>query len=499
MSITHDRVTGTEPDNRLRRDTVPFAGVLAQSASVMAPAMSAAFITYLAAIKAGAATPLSFVLATGACLLIGSVVSTFAARLPSAGSVYTFVTHGLNSTCGFVVGWCYAIAFAIACPAVLAGFGVFTSLVMTDLGAPGLLTEWTFWFGLGVLACLGLSWFGIEISSATQVVFTVLTVATLGLLAGIIVGKGGADGNTLDAFSPGAAGVGWSGVFAGMAFGILSFVGFETAATLAEETRNPRRMVPLAVMGSVLLGGVFYVAVTYATSIGYGVPEATTAWPASAAGIVALAEPFAAYLTNWALLAGAVSALLCALGAYNAGTRTVYAMGRDGVLPAALGRTHPRHRTPHVAIAANIAVTLAVAGLLIGTTSQAARDAVGATPGPLSAGFYLFAEGLTIITPLLVGCYGLLAVAGIRDALREGGPSRNRRVVVAFGALGACAVALYGSLYYCFVAPEGASVPGPYQAVPIVVLIVVVVGVAAAAALRRSRPNTWAAMGAVFE
>ncbi|MGQ0623654.1 MAG: amino acid permease [Sporichthyaceae bacterium] len=499
MTTTANPQGQPDQSNRLRRNTVPFAGVLAQSLSVMAPAMSAAFITYLAAVKAGAATPLSFVFAAGACLLIGGVVAAFAAQLPSAGSLYTFVTHGLNPTWGFVVGWCYAIALALACPAVVAGFSVFTSLVMTDLGAPGPLTEWTFWFALGVAACFALSWFGIELSSHTQVVFTIATVAVLLVLAGAVIGQGGAHGNTLDAFSPGAAGVGWSGVFAGMAFGILSFVGFETAATLAEETRNPRRMVPLAVMGSVGLGGAFYIVVTYATSIGYGVPEASTAWPQSAAGIVALAEPFAGYLANWALLAGAISALLCALGVHNAGTRTVYAMGRDGVLPSALGRTHPRYGTPHVAIAVNVALTLAIAAVLIAVTPQGARDAVGATPGPLSAGFYLFAEGLTIITPLFVGCYALLSVAGVRDALRDGRADLTRRIAVALGAFSACAVALYGALYYCFVAPEGASVPGPYRAVPILAGLVLTSGLACAVALRRRRPTAWEGMGAVFE
>ena len=71
-------------------------------------------------------------------------------------------------------------------------------------------------------------------------------------------------------------------------------------------------------------------------------------------------------------------------------------MGRDGILPKPLARTHPRHRTPHVAIATNLVLMVAVATVMIGATSQAGRDAVGATPGPLSAGFYLFAEGLTV-------------------------------------------------------------------------------------------------------
>src|ERR1700710_3244607 len=81
---------------QLRRDAVSLPGVVAHAVSVIAPTMSGAFITYLAAQKAGGATPLAFLLATIACLLIGLVVCDFAARLPSAGSLYTYAVHGLG-------------------------------------------------------------------------------------------------------------------------------------------------------------------------------------------------------------------------------------------------------------------------------------------------------------------------------------------------------------------------------------------------------------------
>ena len=493
-------------ENRLRRNAVSFPGALAQSVSVMAPAMSGAFITYLAAIKAGGATPLAFLLATGSCLLIGGVVSSFALRLSSAGSLYTYTVDGLGAFWGFLTGWLYSAALIIAGPAVLAGFAVFTSLVMGNVGAPDVLRRWELWFGIGLVVYFLLSWFAIEVSTRSQLVFTAATVAALLLLAAVIIGKGGARGNTVAVFSPRAAGVNWTLVLAGMAFGILSFTRFETAAVLGEETRDPRWAIPWAVVGSVVLGGVFYVVVTYATAIGYGAREATTAWPKSAAGIAALADRYAAWLGNWVLLAGGVSGLMCGLGAHNAATRTLYAMGRDGILPKPLARTHPRHRTPHVAIATNLVLMVAVATVMIGATSQAGRDAVGATPGPLSAGFYLFAEGLTVISPLVMLCYVLLSLAGARSVLRRRGggpgsaPIHLRRLAVPLGALLASTLALFGSLYYSVeeVAP-GAGVPGPYRAVPVVALTVIVAAAAAGLGLRRRRPGVWAGLGTVFE
>jgi amino acid transporter len=490
-------------ENRLRQDAISFRDALAQSVSVMAPAMSGAFVTYLAAIKAGGATPLAFLLAMVSCLLIGGVVSSFALRLPSAGSLYTYTVDGLGSFWGFIMGSTYSMALIIAGPSVLAGFAVFTGLVMRNVGAPDLLGQWWLWFGVGVVLYFFLSWFGIEFSTRTQLAFTAATVATLLLLAVVIIGTGGARGNTLEAFSPGAAGVSWPLVFAGMAFGILSFTGFETAAVLGEETRNPRRAIPWAVIGSVIFGGVFFVIVTYATSVGYGVREATIAWPRSAAGISALADRYASYLGNWVLLAGGISALFCGLGLHTAATRTLYVMGRDGVLPKPIGRTHRRHRTPHVAIVLNLALMIAVAAVIIGATSQATRDTVGATPGPLSSGFYLFTEGLTIISPLVMGCYALLSVAGIGSAARARAGDRGpdlRRLVVAVVSLLASGVALFGSLYYSFkeVAP-GAGIPGPYRAVPLAAAAAVITATSAGLVLRHRRREAWDAMGAIFE
>jgi amino acid transporter len=122
----------------LRPGVLGLPDALAQSVTVMAPTLAGGFITYLVAIKAGGATPLAFVLATLACLLIGAVVSEFARTLRSAGSLYTYAVHGLGPFWGFVTGWAYLAAIFLAGPAVLAGSGVFLGMAMEGLGAPSL-------------------------------------------------------------------------------------------------------------------------------------------------------------------------------------------------------------------------------------------------------------------------------------------------------------------------------------------------------------------------
>jgi amino acid transporter len=385
--------------------------------------------------------------------------------------------------------------------AVLAGFAVFTSQLMGNLGAPGLLQAWSLWYAVGLLLYFFLSYFGIVFSTRTQLVFTAATMATLLLLAAIIIGKGGAHGNTLDAFRPGAAGVSWPLVLGGLAFGIFSFMGFETAASLAEETHNPRRNIPAAVIGAVVVVGIFYVIVTYATSIGYGVREATTAWPASAGGLAALTRRYAPYLGDWVLLAGGLAGLFSGLATHNVMTRVLYVMGREGVLPRAVGRTHRAHRTPHVAIFLSLALLGAVAAVMIGVATPATRDAIGAASGPFSSGFYLFAEGFTIATPMLILCLVMVSIAGLRFAvsLGAGGP-RARSIAVSLGSLVVTTVGLIGSLYYSFVeVAPGAGIPGPYRVVPVVGALVVAVAGIVALVLRDRRRGAWERMGALFE
>jgi amino acid transporter len=481
----------------LRSDQLTLIDTIAQSVTVMAPAMSGGFITYLAAIKAGGATPLAFLLATGACLLIGGVVSNFAVELRSAGSLYTYAVAGLGSFWGYITGWTYGMGLWLAGPAVLAGSGSFMSLFMTGIGAPTFFQHWWLWFGIGLIGWFVLGYHDVRISTRVFLVFTGIGITVLLLLAIIVIAKGGAHGNTLKAFSPGAAHVSWTGIFGGVAFGLLSFTGFETAASLAEETKRPRRAIPAAVIGAVVLGGAFYVIVTYATSIGYGVREATTAWPASVSGLAPLTSKYAHWLTNIVYLVVAIDAFLCGLGLANVVTRTMFAMGRDRVLPGIFARTHPRHKSPYVALIAYVILSVLFPVILIVFTSTTTIEAITGTKGSLANGLYVFAEGLEIIPPAIMLGYVLLCVAGIAKGARDSRPSM---ILLSLGGVIAAGIAVYGSLYFSFTAPTpGASVPTPFAIIPWLVLGWLVIGALVAIWLRRSRPASWAGMGTVFE
>jgi len=484
--------------------------VIAQSVSVIAPAMSGAFLTYLAATKAGGATPLAYVLASLGAFAIGGVVAEFAKTMSSAGSLYTYTATGLTKTAGFVLGWLYSLAFIILAGAVLAGFGFFTSLLLQSVFDTSTFIPWWIFFVGGLVFAAGMSMFNVRISTRTQLILTAVSVAAMVVTAIWVIFDGSPEGTEqagksidMAAFWPPAADIPWSGILLGFAFGLLSFTGFEAGAVLAEETEKPKHNIPRAIIGSVAFAGVFYVLITYATSIGFGVKEAKVAWPASVAGLVAVSP--SKNLGNLVLLAAAISSLLCGLGVSTAASRFLFAMGREGVLPRALGKTNPKWHTPWTAIIFNvILMAVLIWGLLavLPTSTQVALTGVDADGNPIwptsmRGGLAAFSYWATLATPAVMFCYLLLGLAGVRKGSRDG----NRRLTIA-GVLATLTgiLAVIGSLYYSFkeVAP-GAGILFVFKIIPWVVLAAILVGIAIASYLRSKKPVAWADMGQVFD
>jgi amino acid transporter len=504
-------MTDTATASQLRR-RLTLTDVIAQSVTVIAPGMSGAFLTYLAATKAGGATPLAFVLAMLGALAVGSVVSEFGKTMPSAGSLYTYTSVGLSRTAGFVVGWMYSIAFIILAGAVIAGFGFFTSLLIQSLTDSETFVPWWIFFIVGLVFVAVMSLFDVKVSTRSQLIFTAISVVLMVIAAIAVIGKGSPEGTVqagksidLGAFWPSAAGVGWGGVIVGFAFGMLSFTGFEAGAVLAEETENPKTNIPKAIVGSVLAAGVFYIIVTYATSVGFGVREAKDAWPLSAAGLAAVAGNVSAGMGDLVLFAAAVSALFCGLGVHTAASRFLFAMGREEVLPSALGKTHAKWKTPWNAIIVSLVLyAVLIWGLLLVTGDATeialgggATEGVANLPTSVRGGIFTFGYWATLATPAVMLAYLLLGLAGIRKGQADG----NQKLVIK-GALAALtgALAVYGSLYYSFKeAAPGAGILTIIKLIPWITLGLVVIGLAIASYVKSSKRAAWDAMGRIFD
>src|SRR5580693_165015 len=360
-------MAATEPT--LARGAIGLREVLFQSVTSMAPAGAVALSIAAGASYAGGALPLAVLLALIACLLVASSIGQLAKHLPSAGSIFTYPAEAIHPALGFLVGWGYALVEALLGPitTVLCGYLV-GSIANSEWHWP-FRTTWVIFMIVAAILVAALNLRGIQISASTGTILGSFEIGVFVLLAVWLIVKAGGH-NTTSVFTLHFATIkgykGFSGIAAGSIYTILAFIGFEAAAPLAEEARNPRRTIQIAVVTSCLAIGLFYVLTTYAGDVFYG-PSKFVAFGGLGGGSPWIQLGRDVWSVGWVVVFLAILNSTFANG--NAGTlaatRTWFAMSRIGVLPSPLARTHPQWKTPTVGVIVQLVITLAV-GLPIG-------------------------------------------------------------------------------------------------------------------------------------
>jgi amino acid transporter len=355
-------VPGT-PGASLARGAVGLREIIFQSITHMAPAAAVAFSIPTGIAFGNGATPLAVIFALVGCLFVAISIGQLARHLPSAGSFATYTSKSLHPSLGFLIGWGYAFVEPLIVPILMLNLGFAAAdFFHTEFGwDPGL---WWPWAIAGSVLIFAIGYLGVRVSTRTGTILGIFEIGVFSVLAVWLIGKAGS-GNTLAVFGTKYATnpdfKGMTGVIAASVFTILAFIGFEAAAPLAEEARDPRRTVPRAVIGSALAIGLFYVLCTYAAVVFVGPNRASkeitfgTGWlnlGRAGWGGIGFLLVFLAIINSTIANANAGS---------NAATRTWYAFGRIRLLPSALSRVHPTHRSPSVATVAQFVVGLAVA------------------------------------------------------------------------------------------------------------------------------------------
>ena len=361
--MASDTVTASHSTNELKRNALGLPSTMAMSLAFISPTIGVLFISALIAGKAGVASPFTFILGTLGIALMASTLAQFTRRVTSAGTFYKFITLSLGRQVGFVAGMLLMFAYALQSPLNTNLFGGFVSSTLkTDFGFS--IPWWVLMVGIVVFVG-ALAWYSVHTSMQFDITFLIAEVTVVAALLVLIVFKGGDSGQAPQAFSPAQSANGLGGLGEAFVFIIFAFFGFESCSTVAEECRKPRRNIPIALIGSVALTGLWFTLAMYAIIVGYG-PGHMGKLAAATAPLHDLAVryigPWYANLVDLAAVSALVAVLLAI---HTANFRVLYSLGRDGLLPRALGRTHPRHKTPHVAIIAYSAGTLIV-GLLAG-------------------------------------------------------------------------------------------------------------------------------------
>ncbi len=451
MSVTN--ASQEIESGRLQKGVLSIPNAVALSAAAMAPVLAVVLNAPAAGPQAGEALPLSFLFAFIACLLVGNSVVQFARQLPSAGSFYTFNSAGLGAGAGFYTGWLFWIGYAVLAPGLFSAFGSFVH----DYFLSTFQSNVPWWiFSLAAMAIvLGLSIRSIRASVNVDLVLLFLEVVIFLVLSVLAIVHAGS-GNTLKSFIPSSSPHGISGVGLGVVFGILSFIGFDAAATLGEETKNPRRNVPMAVSGALISVGIFYVVAMYALTAGYGLNNHANLlkFLSDPNPFVTLGHHYASWLLQPIELAAIAGLFSCFMAIHNVTVRVMFSMGRDRVLPRSLGQVHSKWFSPYSAIFAQTVFTVVI-GL-----------AGGAWLGPGAAGNYGFTGSIGTVAIVIVYC--MCNIALIRYFWKRADRSVIKHIIIPIAGVVAMAYPLWS------VAKPGQS--WPYSLVPWIVLAWILVG-----------------------
>ena len=363
MTTIADSSAANEHDHSLARKSIGFWSALAMSIEAMGPILGALTVAPLIVLYAGFSAPFIVLISGVAMFIVAFVIARFTKVLPSAASIYTYISHGLGERFGFMSTWLSFVYYYLFPPSLMIGMGLYGQSMSNYVFKTNI--EWYWWSIAGGLIAFALSIIGIRISMRIDLALAiiadlVLLIVSIGIIASVIH-----HGNfTLEPFLPTHAKGSFTGLSIAIAFGVLIYLGYEQSFVLGEEVEDPHGDVPKAIFWSLGGIGLLLLLSCFAMVLGFG-----------ASGMGALnsayntaGTPFWQLIHNdmdsgWrdALQIVAITSVLGNLiASHNCVVRIQYGMGRAGAFPRQMGWTLRRYKSPYVAIIFQTISSLAV-------------------------------------------------------------------------------------------------------------------------------------------
>lgn len=481
MISTEDRPAGAPPPttDHLKANALGVGAITFLVVAAAAPLTVMAGVAPLAVLIGGIGAPVGY-LAAGAVLLIFAIgFMAMARHTGGAGAFYSYVTLGLGRPAGIAAGILAVVAYNAL------QIGVYGLLGQQIHDAVEQFTGRDLPWWLLAFAAMIVVWSvgrrGIDVGARLLGVLLIAETAILALLVVAVVVHGGAAGLSGASFTPDA--VFTPNIVGVLAIAFAAFMGFESTALYRPEARDPERTIPRATYLSVTFMGLFYCAVVWAFIQAFDSAELIATAQADPASMFFVAieryvGPWAADLMYVLII---TSVLASQIAFHNAITRYCFNLARDGVLPAALARTHPRFGSPATAGAWQTALAAAVIGICA---------LIGADP-------YLDVL-LKVNTPGIVGIIALLALTSAAVVAYF---TARRRTVRATGTIAIAALAtvlLTGALVLLATNIDLLTNAGPATNALLVGVVPAVFagGLLVAGRMRRTRPEVYARIGA---
>lgn len=350
----------------LKRVLGPF-GLIALGVGVIIGAGLFSVTGIVAGEHTGPAIVISFALAAIACALAGLCYAEFASMIPVAGSAYTYSYFTMGELVAWIIGWDLVLEYAVASVAIAISWSKYFCIIMKDIGyaLPDALTACpaeggAFNLPAAILVIILSLILMRGTAGSSKFNDLMVTLKILVVLAFIGIGFKYISTDNLTPFIPANTGVfgeyGWSGILRGAAIVFFAYIGFDAVSTAAQETKNPRRNMPIGIMGSLIVCSILYMVfslvmtgvVNYKEYIG-----ADSIAPAATAvahmgemgpnGVIIPAYPWLNRGIIFAILLGYASVVLVMMLGQS---RVFYSMSKDGLLPPIFSHLHKRYHTP---------------------------------------------------------------------------------------------------------------------------------------------------------
>jgi APA family basic amino acid/polyamine antiporter len=320
---------------------------------------------------AGPGVLLSFIIAAVTCAFCALTYSELACMFPVAGSTYSYSYVAFGEVIAWIIGWDLMLEYLVAASAVASGWSTTFIPLLQQMGIKlptALITPPVTTSAAGrivlsggivdlpaILITMLISWIlYIGIKESARINNIIVAIKIVVILLFVFLGVSHVDFTNFHPFAP----FGWKGIMAGAAIIFFAYIGFDAVSTAAEETRNPKRDVPLGLMICLAVIILLYVSVAFVLTgmVPFKQIDVGNALPAALARI---GIHWGGALVATGAIIGMISTLLVTL--YGQ-VRIFMVMARDGLLPDSFSRVHPVHKTPHICTWITGLVTALIAG-----------------------------------------------------------------------------------------------------------------------------------------
>jgi amino acid transporter len=379
--------------SELRKDSLSFFEALGQSVANVSPTLTPALSVAVVASIAGNASWLVFLICTVALVIVAFNIGELAGRIPAAGSFFIYVSRSLGPVWGVLSGWAMLAAYLFTALALTVATSIFVKTFFSSIGMPIAVPNILMYLIISALVWL-FATRDIRISSRIGLTLEVISVSIIMIVLVITLTHYKFVPDTTQLTLKGSS---FGGVTQAIVFGIFSYVGFESAASLGKETKNPKVTIPKAILWTAVSSGVFFMICAYVITQGFG--DDAAALGSSAAPIGDITSRFSKWMTAPVYFGATVSSFACALASINAFGRMMFSLGRYQFVHSSMGIVHKTQHTPFAALTVGVVLNFVICAAF---ASNAEPNTYGWYGTLASYGFIIVYLLCSIAAPVLL-------------------------------------------------------------------------------------------------